>query len=120
MREEVNKQSLDVRAAEQARDSLKNELSGESMQLIPDGDPPVAQSTSEFDARLDAQRRQLDELLRRYTEAHPDVIASRRLIARLEEQRQLGHRGPTQGRGQQATEVIKRKRMRSCNGSSLR
>ena len=93
LREEVAKQSLDVRAAEQSRDSLKNELSGDSMQLIPDGDPPVAQSTSEFDARLDAQRRQLDELLRRYTEAHPDVIASRRLIARLEEQRQLDVEG---------------------------
>jgi len=87
LREEVTKQSLDLRAAEQARDALRNELSGETVSLIPDQDPPV-QSTSEFDARLDAQRRQLDELLRRYTDAHPDVVAARRLIARLEEQRQ--------------------------------
>ena len=88
LREEATKQSLDVRAAEQARDALKHELSGESMELIPNADPPATQVSSEFDARLDVQRRQLDELLRRYTEAHPDVIASRRLITRLEEQRQ--------------------------------
>ncbi|HEU5297177.1 MAG TPA: XrtA system polysaccharide chain length determinant [Burkholderiaceae bacterium] len=88
LRDEVTKQSMDLRAAEQARDSLKNELSGESMTLVDQEPPPVGQSNSEYDARLDAQRRQLDELLRRYTEAHPDVIASRRLIARLEEQRQ--------------------------------
>ncbi len=88
LRDEVNKQSLDLRAAEQARDSLKAELSGEVVSLIPDQDLPSGPlPTSELDARLDGQRRQLDELLRRYTEAHPDVIATRRLIDRLEEQR---------------------------------
>src|SRR5512143_459706 len=86
LRDDVNKQSLDLRAAEQARDALKNELSGETVSLVPDEAPP-AKSTSELDSRLDAQRRQLDELLRRYTDAHPDVIATRRLIERLEEQR---------------------------------
>ncbi|HEY6513739.1 MAG TPA: XrtA system polysaccharide chain length determinant [Burkholderiaceae bacterium] len=89
LREELNKQSLDLRAAEQARDSLKHELSGEIMTLVPDQEPSGATAaTSEFDSRLDAQRRQLDELLRRYTDAHPDVVATRRLIARLEEQRE--------------------------------
>jgi polysaccharide chain length determinant protein (PEP-CTERM system associated) len=89
LREEVNKQSLDLRAAEQARESLKAELSGEVVSLIPDQDVVASvPATSELDARLDAQRRQLDELLRRYTEAHPDVIATRRLIERLEEQRE--------------------------------
>jgi polysaccharide chain length determinant protein (PEP-CTERM system associated) len=89
LREEMNRQALDLRAAEQARDSLKNELSGEVATLVPDQEPIAPTSTtSEYDARLDAQRRQLDELLRRYTEAHPDVISTRRLIARLEEQRE--------------------------------
>jgi len=89
LREELNKQSLDLRAAEQSRDALKNELSGEVVSLVPDQTPDAPMLTgSEFDARLNEQRRQLDELLRRYTEAHPDVIATRRLIARLEEQRQ--------------------------------
>jgi polysaccharide chain length determinant protein (PEP-CTERM system associated) len=89
LREEINKMTVDLRAAEQSRDALKNELSGEVASLLPDLDATGgAPLTPEIDARLDAQRRQLDELLRRYTEAHPDVLATRRLITRLEEQRQ--------------------------------
>jgi polysaccharide chain length determinant protein (PEP-CTERM system associated) len=87
LREEYSKLQTDLRAAEQSREALKNELSGEVATLVPD-EPVGTVSTGELDARLDGQRRQLDELLRRYTEAHPDVVAARRLIARLEEQRQ--------------------------------
>lgn len=86
--EELNKLQLDLRAAEQSRDALRRELHGESVSLVPDVPPPVsAVQVPELDARIEAQRRQLDELLRRYTELHPDVISTRRLIARLEEQR---------------------------------
>lgn len=86
--DELNKLNLDLRASEQSRDALRRELNGESVRLVPDAPPPLtAVQTPEIDARLEAQRRQLDELLRRYTDLHPDVIASRRLITRLEEQR---------------------------------
>jgi polysaccharide chain length determinant protein (PEP-CTERM system associated) len=89
LREEQSKLQVDLRAAEQSREALKNELSGEVATLVPDVAPTVGStSTTELDARIDGQRRQLDELLRRYTEAHPDVVAARRLIVRLEEQRQ--------------------------------
>ena len=85
--EELGRITVELRAAEQSRDALRRELSGETVSLLPDSpaDLPVS---PEFDARLDAQRRQLDELLRRYTDLHPDVVATRRLIARLEEQKQ--------------------------------
>lgn len=86
--EELGRVSLDLRAAEQSRDALKRELTGEDFIILPE---PVTQApaaaTPELDARLDAQRRQLDDLLRRYTDLHPDVVAARRLIARLEEQK---------------------------------
>jgi len=87
--DDVQKMSVDLRAAEQSRDALKRELEGETATLVPDSpsDVMVAQ-TPELDARLDSQRRALDELLRRYTDVHPDVVAARRLIARLEEQKQ--------------------------------
>lgn len=89
LNEELAKQSTELRAAEQSRDALKRELEGETAFLLPDVIPSGAvANTPEIDARLDAQRRQLDELLRRYTELHPDVVASRRVIARLEEQKQ--------------------------------
>ena len=98
LREEVNKLTADLRAAEQSRDALKNELSGEVATICSRRGPTQSvTATREFDARLDAQRRQLDELLRRYTDAHPDVIATRRLIARLEEQRQQEIEAQAQG-----------------------
>jgi protein tyrosine kinase modulator len=85
--EEMSKQAVELNAAEQSRDALKRELSGETVSLLGDS-PGAVVASPEFDARLDLQRKQLDELLRRYTEAHPDVVATRRLISRLEEQRQ--------------------------------
>jgi polysaccharide chain length determinant protein (PEP-CTERM system associated) len=42
---------------------------------------------SEYEARLDTARKQLDELLRRYTDEHPDVVSTRRTIAQLEAQK---------------------------------
>jgi polysaccharide chain length determinant protein (PEP-CTERM system associated) len=47
--------------------------------------PPVA--TPEIDARIDVQKRNLDALLQRYTEQHPDVVGTRRLLNDLEEQK---------------------------------
>ncbi|MBV8380862.1 MAG: chain length-determining protein [Paucibacter sp.] len=44
-------------------------------------------STPELDARLDTQRRNLDILLQRFTDQHPDVIAARKSIAEMEEQK---------------------------------
>ena len=88
MTEELARLDVELRASEQSREALKRELSGESVTLVPDVPTAPVDGPSEVDARLNDQRRQLDELLRRYTEAHPDVIAARRLIGRLEEQRQ--------------------------------
>jgi polysaccharide chain length determinant protein (PEP-CTERM system associated) len=88
--EDLARLEVELRASEQSRDALKRELSGETASLVPE--TPAAgsggETSPEFDARLDAQHKQLDELLRRYTDVHPDVVATRRLIARLEEQRQ--------------------------------
>lgn len=87
--EELAKLSTELRAAEQSREALRHELDGETATLMPDIiTPGTGLATPEIDSRLDAQRRQLDELLRRYTDLHPDVVTTRRLIARLEEQKQ--------------------------------
>jgi len=86
--DELGRLNLELRAAEQSRDALKRELGGEKITLVPET-PQAASGTpvTEYDARLEAQHKQLDELLRRYTEQHPDVVAARHLIARLEEDR---------------------------------
>ncbi len=44
-------------------------------------------STPEIDARIEAQKRNLDSLQQRFTDQHPEVVITRRLIKELEEQK---------------------------------
>lgn len=86
--DEVNRLRLELNAAEQARDALKRELESESPQLPAEAlaaRAPVG--PTELETRLEAQRRILDDLLRRFTDVHPDVVAARRNIAQIERQR---------------------------------
>jgi polysaccharide chain length determinant protein (PEP-CTERM system associated) len=84
---------LQLREAERARDSARHQLAeartpnaeGTLPNLLLEG--PAVVSTPELDGRIDAQKRNLDTLLQRFTEQHPDVINARRLIAELESQR---------------------------------
>jgi polysaccharide chain length determinant protein (PEP-CTERM system associated) len=78
----------ELRSAEEVRDAYKRELAGEDPVMVPDLNVNAASVTpSEYNSRIDALRKQLDELLRRYTDQHPDVASTRRLIAQLEEER---------------------------------
>jgi polysaccharide chain length determinant protein (PEP-CTERM system associated) len=86
--EELEKQRSELRVAEESRDALKRGLADEEPNLLADVQAMANITVPELDARIDAQRRQLDELLRRYTDEHPDVAATRRMIAALEDQRQ--------------------------------
>lgn len=90
--EEVDKLRLEFSAAEQSRDALKRELASEAPQLpvaalASPGAPAPAALVSEYEPRLEASHKQLDELLRRYTDEHPDVVSTRRAIAQLEVQK---------------------------------
>jgi polysaccharide chain length determinant protein (PEP-CTERM system associated) len=75
---------VELRAAEESRDALQRELTGVDLKI--DSGSAVS-VTPDLDARLDSQRKQLDELRRRYTDDHPDVLAARRVIAQLQEER---------------------------------
>lgn len=91
--EQLNQAKLALREAEQARDAAKQQMQNEKAQssnlvtqsLLQESALNVA--TPEIDSRLDAQRRNLDSLLQRFTEQHPDVLNTRRLIRELEEQK---------------------------------
>lgn len=91
MRAQLERAKLELREAENARDAAKAQLSGEkrSEQTLASvlQESSIAVSTPELDARLSELRRNLDGLLQRYTEAHPDVVSVRKLIKDLEEQR---------------------------------
>ena len=80
---------LELREAENSRDTLKRQLSGEEPIIAGEAKGPgeAVGIVPEIDSRLDAQKRNLDMLLQRYTEQHPDVVGTRRMIKELEGQR---------------------------------
>ena len=91
---QLNQARLALREAEQARDAAREQLSnaknpGSNTSALPNllDDVVVNPVTPEINARIDAQKRNLDALLQRFTEQHPDVVNARKLIKDLEEQK---------------------------------
>ena len=90
---QLNQARLELREAENARDAAKRQLQNEKAQSANVTERSLLQESSmstatpEIDARLEAQKRNLDSLLQRFTELHPDVAGARRLIKELEEQK---------------------------------
>ena len=86
---QLNAAKLALREAENSRDALKKQLAGEDAATT--SEAPAAGSpsspTPEIDGRIDAMKRNLDTLLQRFTEQHPDVSGARRVLKELEEQR---------------------------------
>lgn len=90
---QLERARLEYREAMNARDAAKAQLEAEKkgagqttqQSLMQEASASVA--TPELDARLAEYRRNLDALLQRYTDQHPDIISTRKLIKDLEEQR---------------------------------
>ncbi|WP_395701286.1 XrtA system polysaccharide chain length determinant [Aquabacterium sp.] len=83
---------LELREAENARDAARQQLnaekqSGSSVTQSLLQESAVSISTPEIDARINEQKRNLDALLQRYTDQHPDIVSTRRLIKDLEDQK---------------------------------
>ena len=93
LNEQLKQARLSLREAEQARDSVKQQLASEKSQGASAAsqtaleESAIAVATPEIDSRLDVQKKNLDALLQRFTDAHPDVVTTRRLIKDLEEQK---------------------------------
>lgn len=92
--EQMKQAKLELLEAEQARDSLRKQINSEkseggsaSAPNAPFEQPAASFATPEIDARIEAQKRNLDGLLQRFTDQHPDVVSTRKLIRDLEEQR---------------------------------
>lgn len=85
----LNQAQLELRQAENSRDAFKLGVEREERELAPAAIAPSSAggSIAEIDARIDSIRRNLDALLLKFTESHPDVLGTRRVIKELEEQR---------------------------------
>ena len=97
MEREYSAATVALREAENGREALRRQLATETPMLPDDGTTSMGMPTTdgirggrviELDARLADQKRKLDELQQRYTEAHPDVVGVRRLIGQLERERE--------------------------------
>ena len=93
MSTQLDRARLELREAVNARDAAKAQMEAErsrttnstTQSLLQESSLSVA--TPELDARIDGLKRNLDGLLQRFTEQHPDIIATRKLIKDLEEQK---------------------------------
>lgn len=89
----LDRAKLELREAERAHEAAKTALKNETAQsanlttrsLLQES--AISVSTPEIDARIEAQQRNLDMLLQRFTELHPDVISARRLLKDLDAQK---------------------------------
>jgi polysaccharide chain length determinant protein (PEP-CTERM system associated) len=87
---QLNQARLELREAENARDSAKHQLESEKAGTSSAArsilqESALSVSTPEIDARIEIQKRNLDTLLQRFTDQHPDVVSGRKLIRDLEE-----------------------------------
>lgn len=88
--EQLNQAQLQLHEAENSRDAFRRGLAGEDLTAAPTSTSSGLgpDNLVDIDARIDAQKRNLDGLLQRYTDSHPDVVGARRVVRELEEQRQ--------------------------------
>lgn len=94
---------LELSQAENSRDELKKQLAQEPQTIADDRlpldmGPAAAPVRSQYDERIETQRRRLDELRLRYTDEHPDVVGTRKVLEQLEAQREAERKAET-GRG---------------------
>lgn len=82
----LNEASLALREAETRRDQLKRQLEGDEPD-IGFGSSESAAINPELDARIQGLQKNLDQLRLGYTEQHPDIVNTKRVIAQLEEQK---------------------------------
>jgi polysaccharide chain length determinant protein (PEP-CTERM system associated) len=91
--EQIKDLKLELRVAEQTREGIRHQLEDQTheREAAVAANPALAPKITvpELDGRIEALKRQIDELLRNYTEQHPDVVGNKRLLARLEEQRAI-------------------------------
>lgn len=78
--DELNNKRRKLRAAQNRRNELVKQLEGEKAVL----------GASEIDKKIQEKTEELDNLLLKYTDEHPDVIALRETIDQLKQQKKQG------------------------------
>lgn len=89
LQSDIEAARLEAQSAEQARDAYKDQLEQgiPASQMDATNAAASALTSPAIDERLGKLRSDLDNLLLKYTDQHPDVLSTKRLIAQLEEER---------------------------------
>lgn len=87
--DQVKETKLELRVAEETRDSIKKQLQEQEGKTPETVTQEIVLPTSvpEYDGRIAQLRGQVDEMLRRFTDQHPDVVHTKKLIAQLQTER---------------------------------
>jgi polysaccharide chain length determinant protein (PEP-CTERM system associated) len=80
--DQLSQAKLELAEAEQARNAIVRQIGGAGSP----GKPGIL-ANPELDTRIAAVNKNLDALRMQYTEAHPDIVAARRLLTQLEAQK---------------------------------
>jgi chromosome segregation ATPase len=83
---QLRQAQLDQQEALNRRNQLKRQLTDEEPELSA---AAAASGNSEIDGRIQALEKQMDQLRMQYTDMHPDIQSTKRLIAKLEEQKKI-------------------------------
>jgi polysaccharide chain length determinant protein (PEP-CTERM system associated) len=93
---QIREAELQLREAERRADSLKRQLEGGELQPT---DTMVTEVLSPLDSRIKILEEKLDGLLIQYTERHPDVVSTRKILADLRRERDAERAGLRQVSG---------------------
>jgi polysaccharide chain length determinant protein (PEP-CTERM system associated) len=95
--ERLKQARLELREAENARDAIRAQIAGEEPVLLPEqediavgeggGRKDFRDVNPELQGRIEALEKNLDQLRLKYTEKHPDIVGTKRILQQLEEQK---------------------------------
>lgn len=86
MTDQLSQARLDMLEADQARNAIKRQIGGPA-KAGDAADAPLLTLNPELETRIQTLSKQLDALRMQYTEQHPDIVATRRLLGQLEARR---------------------------------
>lgn len=104
VRDKLADVTLELREAKNRRNALQQQLKGEKPTVTLG--PSAAGSPNPLDERIRQLQSQLDSLLLRYTDQHPDVVATRAVLERLKRQRAEQHNTADEGSTAQRAENV--------------
>ena len=84
---QLRQAQLDQQEAVNRRNQLKQQLADEEPEL--NAAAAAVSTHSEIDSRIQALQKQMDQLRLQYTDLHPDIQATKRLIDKLEAQKKI-------------------------------